>query len=127
MGEDNVRRLPHGAPSADERTVNAEDGAHARLFATYRNIETRIRKDDQTASALIAAQTFVMRNAASLPALTLEDLLYKLALWRWDAPDLDQPSDRMTRYDAVAYGAFRDFAAMMPTTPVLTEFDLGRA
>ena len=64
-----------------------------------------------------------MRTAATLPARCTRDLLYKLALWRWDAADLDQPVEDMNRADAVLYSVFMDLVKMLGARDVLKDFD----
>ena len=102
-------------------------GDHRALFSLYRSISDRLRTDGADIDGLIDAQTVVLRTAAALPALTAEALLYKLALWRWDAPDLSPDLDDMTPFDAVAYAAFRDLAAMLGAADVFTEQDRAAA
>ena len=53
----------------------------------------------------------------------MNDLLYKLALWRWDSADLDVAVEDMTRANAIAYSAFRDLAKMLGDNAVLKDFD----
>lgn len=103
---------------------------HEKLFNVYRQIDSVLgdcagtdEEDDEKAPGLIEAQTVVIRTACALPARSLRDLLYKLALWRWDAPELDQPVEKMNRSDAIAYSAFRDLAKMLNETLVLKDFD----
>lgn len=108
----------------------ASEGHHERLFEVFRQIDEAIGADNKDGSAsdektagLIEAQTVVLRTTASLPARCMRDLLYKLAMWRWDAADLDQPMEEMNRSDAVVYSAFLDLVAMLGERDVLKEFD----
>ncbi|MEM8799149.1 MAG: hypothetical protein AAGF15_03620 [Pseudomonadota bacterium] len=96
---------------------------HRTLFEMYRDIAFELETEDGNAEGLESAQTALMQTSASRRAHTIHELLFKLALWRWDAPDLDIPMDQMTRYDAVAYSVFRDLAAMLCDTSVLTARD----
>jgi hypothetical protein len=105
-------------PMAEKR-----ENLHQALFDVYRRIGKDLRPDDEKADGLIAAQTTIMRTAATLKALSARELLFKLALWRWDAPDLDQPIDEMERHHAVAYSTFRDLAALLSENTVLTDYD----
>ena len=114
-----------GALQPDAREDHLE-----KLFAVFRQIDEVLadctdagEEADAKAAGLIEAQTVVMRTAALLPARTARDLLYKLAIWRWDAADLDQPLSDMNRNDAVAYSAFRDLAKMLDAENVLKDFD----
>ena len=52
-----------------------------------------------------AAQTVLMNTAAIVRGKNYRDLLFKLAFWRWDAPELGPSIDQMTRYEALAYSA----------------------
>lgn len=102
---------------------------HEKLFDVFREIDAaigRCREDanaDEKAASLIEAQGVVMRTAATLPARCTRDLLYKLALWRWDAADLDQPVEDMNRADAVLYSVFMDLVKMLGARDVLKDFD----
>ncbi|MEE2691062.1 MAG: hypothetical protein VX640_05935 [Pseudomonadota bacterium] len=60
----------------------------------------------------IPAQTNLMELVASVESKSMEDLAYKLALWRWDAPDIDATGTCMSRGDLVAYSAFRDLVKL---------------
>ncbi len=106
------------------------DDPHERLFEIFQEIEAAIAERptgdddaDANASGLIEAQSVVIRTAAALPARCTRDLLFKLALWRWDAPDLEQPVEDMNRADAIAYSAFIDLSKMLGAQEVLKEFD----
>lgn len=110
--------------------LNMREDHHERLFDVFRQIDEAISacsKDDPAsddkAAGLIEAQTVVMRTAASLPARCMRDLLYKLALWRWDAADLDQPVEEMNRSDAIVYSAFLDLVKMLGERDVMKGFD----
>lgn len=101
-----------------------------KLFDLFRQIEASLaactgtdEEAEAKRAALIDAQTVVMRTAAVLPARSMTDLLYKLALWRWDSADLDQPLAEMNRKNAVAYSAFRDLAKILGDTSLFTDFD----
>ncbi len=113
------------------RLQNAEciaaAGAASRLealFREYATLEERIVADPAIADGLVSAQSLVMRTAAGAPARTPRDLLFKLALWRWDAPDLQTPIETLPRYNAVAVSAFRDLTAMVGEPSVSRPDDL---
>lgn len=116
----------HAAPLIAARTDH-----HQQLFAVFQKIENALTQEknaDAPEAAtrierLIEAQTVVIRTAATLPARTTKDLMYKLALWRWDAPDLDKPVEDMHRADAIAYSAFRDLAVMLSDNSTLKDID----
>jgi hypothetical protein len=80
--------------------------------------------DDLRADWVIEMQTIIMARAATTPAATLSDVLYKLAMWRWDAPDLDDEMG-VQRYDAMALSAFRDLARILKNDAVLQPGDVG--
>ena len=111
----------------DSQRAGERDDHHERLFQTFRKIDVELAEcgagADARAANLIEAQTVVMRMAAALPARSMRDLVFKLALWRWDAPELERPIDEMTRADAVAYSTFRDLARLLSDTSVLKDFD----
>ncbi|MEX6632564.1 hypothetical protein [Hyphococcus lacteus] len=116
----------HAAPLTAERTDH-----HQQLFAVFKKIENALAQNTNSDApeetkrieGLIEAQTVVIRTAATLPARTAKDLMYKLALWRWDAPDLDKPVQDMHRADAIAYSAFRDLADMLSDNSTLKDID----
>jgi len=108
----------------------AQDDHHEKLFEVFRQIDSAIAEcesgneaEDGRAASLIEAQTVIIRTAAALPARCMRDLLYKLAIWRWDAPELDQPVEEMGRADAIAYSAFLDLSKMLGERDVLKDFD----
>jgi hypothetical protein len=110
--------------------LNPDDDHHEKLFDVFRQIDAAIAEcgsDDEAeqgrAASLIEAQTVIIRTAAALPARCMRDLLYKLAIWRWDAPELDQPVEDMGRADAIAYSAFLDLSKMLGERDVLKDFD----
>lgn len=106
------------APEGDEHLK--------KLFDLFRQIGAALadcEDGDPKAAGLIEAQTVVVRTAAAVPARTMRDVLYKLAIWRWDAPDLDKPTDEMSRGEAVAYSAFRDLVKALGEDTVLKDFD----
>src|SRR3990167_3046694 len=103
------------APIGDGRASRLEE-----LFNTFRACERNLdeynrssggAEDDVRADWVIEMQTIIMAKAAATPAATLNDVLLKLAMWRWDAPDLDEEMDAQ-RYDAMALSAFRDLARL---------------
>ncbi len=100
-----------------------------KLFELFRRIESVLadcapdEEGDAKAAGLIEAQSVVMRTAAAVPARSMQDLLYKLAFWRWDAPDLDKPTEDMSRSDAIVYSAFRDLVKTLDDKSVLKDFD----
>lgn len=88
------------------------------LFRFYRNYEEAretSRDDDPVGHD---AQSVLMAQAASYHAHSVREVLYKLALWRWDSPDVEDPQS-LARYDAVAYSAFRDLARLLGDKSVL--------
>ena len=110
--------------------LNTDADHHEKLFDVFRQIDAAIAEcgsDDEAeqgrAASLIEAQTVIIRTAAALPARCMRDLLYKLAIWRWDAPELDQPVEDMGRADAIAYSAFLDLSKMLGERDVLKDFD----
>ncbi len=109
--------------------LSTEEDHHEKLFDVFRQIDAAIADsgsgadDEGKAASLIEAQTVIIRTAAALPARCMRDLLYKLAIWRWDAPELDQPTEDMGRADAIAYSAFLDLSKMLGERDVLKDFD----
>lgn len=113
----------------DAARPETQDDHHERLFELFRKLDRELAgcgsgsDADERSASLIEAQSVLMRTAASLPARSMRDLVFKLALWRWDAPELDRPVEQMTRADAVAYSTFRDLARLLCDDVVLKDFD----
>lgn len=112
---------------AAERSDAQEDHLE-KLFNLFRQIDEVLadcsgEQGDAKAAGLIEAQTVIIRTAAVIQARCKRDLLYKLALWRWDAPDLDKPLEEMSRSDAILYSAFCDLAKTLGDETVLKDFD----
>ncbi|WP_031554799.1 hypothetical protein [Parvularcula oceani] len=99
------------------RAGGAENGLHADLLDLYKDIEERLETDqgeDEASEArrtgLLDMQEFILMVARETPARTLEQIVYKLALWRWHAPDLD--GDELQPSDAVARSSFDDLVGL---------------
>lgn len=109
-------------------TPDAEGNRHKELFVLFVEIEKWLGNalGDPTDSAaeaeadrMIDAQSKIMRAAAIKKANTPRDILFKLALWRWDKADVDIALADGRRADAVAYSAFCDLAEMTDEPSVL--------
>lgn len=99
-----------------------------KLFGKFRALDAELEAaggegDEGRAERLIDAQTPIMRAASAIRADTMKGVLYKLALCRWDWSDLDQPSEELMRYEALALSAFIDLAAMLRMASVLKDSD----
>lgn len=104
-----------------------EDDLHRRLFELFVSLggkidAAEIANDDQV-SGLKKARNLIVRIITLLQARTKRDLLYKLALWRRTAPNLDKPFGELSDLDAIAYSAYRDLVDLTGEHGVLTEFD----
>lgn len=124
------------AGAAAPTYVSADDSAldHLkRMFRTWRDIEAKIAANEADVEegaiekadddAYRMAQKALMDTAAAIRGSSLEDILYKLALWRWEAGDLGASLDEMKRGDAMVYSAFRDLAELTGESDVVTERD----
>ena len=118
----------------DGEEPNQNTGAldHQKLFELFLEIEKWLgdARDESTesdteteADQMIEAQSRIMFAAAAKKAHTPRELLYKLALWRWDKTDVDQALHDGRRADAVAYAVFRDLAEMTGDDSVLSTAD----
>lgn len=112
----------------DESPSEPQGNSHKELFELFVEIEKWLGdiSSDRASSAaeaeadrMIEAQSKIMRAAAIKQADTPIDALFKLALWRWDKPDVDVALEDGRRADAVAYSAFRDLAQMTDEPSVL--------
>jgi hypothetical protein len=95
------------------------------LFRIFVEMERRglETSDEDARDALLEAQTMAIELACAVRARTLRDIVFKLALWRWDTPDLGPDAD-MTRNEKAAYSAFRDLVAMTGEESALTVDDI---
>lgn len=123
-----VENLQSELRQLTERSEDRLDALLGVYFATDRNLEEYNRtsggaEDDMRADWVIEMQSLIMQKAAAIEADSLNGVLYKLALWRWDAPDLDVSNAELYRYDALAYSAFRDLAAILRNEKVLKPCD----
>lgn len=115
----------------DEDALSEPQGnSHKELFELFVEIEKWLgdTSSDPACSAaeaeadrMIEAQSKIMRAAAVKQASTPRDILFKLALWRWDKADVDMALGDGRRADAVAYSAFLDLADMTDQQSVLIE------
>lgn len=115
----------------DEESLSEPQGSsHKELFELFVEIEKWLGdiSSDRASSAaeaeadcMIEAQSKIMRAAAVKQANTPRDILFKLALWRWDKADVDMALGDGRRADAVAYSAFLDLADMTDQQSVLIE------
>lgn len=89
---------------------------HRHLFELFRSVEADIEaapsdvRGLQHRAALVAAQSEILDIAASLPASSLADCTYKLALWRADY--CRHRDEAWPRGDIVAASLLEDMAAL---------------
>ncbi|MEM9170268.1 MAG: hypothetical protein AAGC56_11515 [Pseudomonadota bacterium] len=94
-----------------------------KLFRIFIGMQQKLRPDDEEADTVLTVQSVLLRTAATLSARTHREVLFKLALWRWDAIDANADIDAMTRDQAVAFSAFEDLAALLNEPSVRTLSD----
>lgn len=102
------------------------------MFFLWRLLQERLCAthsvgDDALADKITDAQAALMAFVAQQPAKTTEDVLYKLALWRWDSSDIAGEITALPPADQVLYSAFRDLVQMTGLRDVLTEEDLAES
>lgn len=108
-----------------DQSASAEGGStFKRLFAVWTDLNDKLAVAKADADAILDAQTRLMSMAAHLPARSVEDVLYKLAFWRWDSCDLDTDFSALQRGDQIVYSAFRDLAVLTGDTAALTPADI---
>ncbi|MBT8473807.1 MAG: hypothetical protein HKN14_13260 [Marinicaulis sp.] len=81
------------------------------------------RELEEISGRLIEAQSHALQIAINIPARNARDLLYKLALWRWDAPEINGEHTDLKRYEAVTYSTFLDLAMIVGDDEVLKKMD----
>ena len=108
---------------ANESRESACNGIK-KLFDLYGEVHDDLGECEQPspkARELIRAQSVILHIASVLPAASLTDALYKLALWRWDC--LDHPNLEQQRKNAVMHSAFRDIVSLAGEDDGLKGFD----
>ena len=108
----------------DDPSAPAQDGSpFKRLFNVWMGLQEKLKTATVDADKLLDAQSTLMSMAAHLPARSVEDVLYKLAFWRWDclAEDVDIASLR--RGDQIVLSAFRELAALTGESAALARMD----
>ncbi|GGY53575.1 hypothetical protein [Parvularcula lutaonensis] len=104
------------------RCLNAPEScqAHKELFSLYTELHKRLSAAGEGISALqeraslVAAQSEILDASASLPARTVVDVTYKLALWRLD---YHRSRDEVwPRGDIVAAAVLEDLIAITGET-----------
>lgn len=68
-------------------------------------------------------QDSLIELSAYLPAQTMEDILFKMALWRRHAAQIDPFDQDMTGDERLGYSVFRDLAMICQRDEVFTERD----
>lgn len=118
-----------------EAVLNYVDGTtdlsrweHRRLFELFVKIEEHLLASKREladlntatpADTMIELQSTIMRAATERTANTVSDVLFKLALWRWDSVELDKTWGDMRRADHVAFSAFNDLATIAGDSSVV--------
>lgn len=101
------------------------------LFYTYSGLTKKLEEcasccscegSDERADELLAEQSEVIRQAVSAPTNIIREILFKITLWRWDAPDLEALNN-LDRHNALAYSVFRDLVNLTGASNALTEDD----
>ena len=102
-----------------------DDNFLQRAFEVFRQIEAVMSAENDNGSvsefesdALIDAQFDLIQATRLVKAKSINDILYKLALWRWSIGDL---STELQPCDAVAYSAFLDLTEILGETSVLKQ------
>ena len=103
------------------------------LFQKWQSLDDRLSQiaskgilsteDENECDHIMRAQSVIMNTAAIVPGRTYSDVLYKLAFWRWDSPELESSLDRMKSYESLAYSAFRDLIEITGDISVMNEVD----
>ena len=104
----------------------------AALFVDFREICRQLEENESSpneleSERLLDIQSQILHAAAKLPAKSIDELVYKLALWRWDSSHLDGPHGADHRADKVAYSVFCDLAMLTGIDTVKTRHDLKMA
>lgn len=103
---------------------DAEGSPFARLFDVWSRMHAKLETESADADKLLDAQAKIMSMAAHLPAKSVEDVVYKLAFWRWDSNVLESDFSSLSRADQIVYSAFRDLVALTGVRAALTSADI---
>ena len=115
-----------------EASDNPDDSMLGNIFSQWRQLDERLGSiqdngqlegSDEERAQLLYAQTVLMNTAAALPGKSYQDLLYKLSLWRRDAPELPSSVHEMERHESLVYSAYRDLVELTGNYFVATELD----
>jgi hypothetical protein len=104
-----------------------QEHPHRQLFQLYVSTANMLAhhhkaspfQDNPSRIQLLELQDDIMRQASAIPAASNNELLFKLAIWRWGRSEqcLSKPSE------AVVYSAFRDLADRLTDYSVLNQSD----
>jgi len=96
--------------------AQAEATQHLNLDIQAEDIEGQFDTLGQT-------QDILIELSASLTAKTMDDILFKMAMWRRHAAQIDPFDSDMTSDERLGYSVFRDLAQICQYDEVLTEQD----
>ena len=112
----------HSADS-DQTARAGDNGRFAALFAAWR-AAAGAHGEGQQAAPSESTMRHLAAAVACLPSRSLEDLAYKLALWRWTNPALVGEEPTLSKADAIAYSAFRDLVRLVGNYNLCKDEDL---
>lgn len=121
MRDTNQQRVMEMMREHDLCAADKRDSYLETLFNLFVVLEAE--GEDADTDATYDMQTVLLQTATQHPARNQRELLFKLALWRWDAPEMDQPLGAMSRYDAVAFSVFLDLVKLTGEDSVLKQVD----
>lgn len=118
------------ADLTDEQMTDARSSSISGFYFAWRSLQQRPDRSlaaksgnisaETVADEIVNAQTSLMDIAAKMPALTLEDLAFKMAMWRLDAAC---SPDEMDRTERMAHAVFLDLIDITGMTSLLPPED----
>ncbi len=112
--------------SADASAYSSQFKALFQLWLRFDEAQASMR-GEESVDQCTKVQSVIMTLMEATPSQTMEDLLYKLAIWRWDS--LEPDIETADRGDRLAYSALADLARMTSNDWILTrcgEAEVGR-
>ena len=87
------------------------------------NLDGKSTEVEALAKKLEQTQDNLIELSSQLPAKSMDDILFKMALWRRHAAQIDPFDATMTGDEKLGYSVFRDLAFMCQRDDVFTNQD----
>jgi hypothetical protein len=107
-----------------------DDAQLLKCLEVYEDLESIISKLPPSSSAdqleyLMQAQSLLISASISLPAVGIDGVLYKLALWYSENLEVAADASSESKADSLACSAFRDLARLLSVSEIQNANDHG--